>query len=206
MGRFAVEMEVANDVDMAQLESGKLGRRKVRRMNLRGVVDSGAARLVLPKAVVEELGLTPAGKLRVRYADGRSALRQTVKRVYVELLGRSGSCTAIVEPNRTAALIGAIVLEDLDLLVDCSNEKLVPRDPRFVVSEIEELDLSAASECPSHVPRAGKPRGHVGVARGRRQGDKPTKGRRLCHFVTPSPCHFVISFVPPRSACRPRPS
>ena len=35
------------------------------------------------------------------------------------------------------ALIGAIVLEDLDLLVDCTNQRLVPRDPKYVVSEIE---------------------------------------------------------------------
>jgi hypothetical protein len=29
------------------------------------------------------------------------------------------------------------VLEDLDLLVDCAHQRLVPRDPRFVISEIE---------------------------------------------------------------------
>jgi len=35
------------------------------------------------------------------------------------------------------ALLGAIVLEDLDLLVDCSTQKLVPRDPRGALYEIE---------------------------------------------------------------------
>jgi len=30
-----------------------------------------------------------------------------------------------------------IVLEDLDFLVDCNKQRLVPRDPDFVVSEIE---------------------------------------------------------------------
>jgi hypothetical protein len=42
-------------------------------------------------------------------------------------------------PSETA-LIGAIVLEDLDLLVDCTKQKLYPRDPDFVVSEIESYE------------------------------------------------------------------
>jgi hypothetical protein len=45
--------------------------------------------------------------------------------------------TAVVEPNRKTALIGAIVLEDLDFLVGCTGQRLIPRDPRYVVSEIE---------------------------------------------------------------------
>jgi len=35
------------------------------------------------------------------------------------------------------ALIGAIVLEDLDLLVDCQNQRVVPRDPSGAIYEIE---------------------------------------------------------------------
>jgi len=50
---------------------------------------------------------------------------------------RHGTFTAIVEPKRETALIGAIVLEDLDLLVDCQKQRVVPRDPRGAVYEIE---------------------------------------------------------------------
>ena len=42
-----------------------------------------------------------------------------------------------VEPDRDSALIGAIVLEELDLVVDCVTEMLCPRDPRHIISEIE---------------------------------------------------------------------
>ena len=55
--------------------------------------------------------------------------------VHVELLGREGIFTAVVEPKRRSALIGAIVLEDLDFIVDCMHQRLIPRDPRFIVSE-----------------------------------------------------------------------
>ena len=45
------------------------------------------------------------------------------------LLGRHGTFTAVVEPGRQTALVRAIVLEDLDLLVDCVGPRVVPRDP-----------------------------------------------------------------------------
>ena len=34
-------------------------------------------------------------------------------------------------------LIGALVLEDLDFLVDSKNECLVPRDPKYIIAEEE---------------------------------------------------------------------
>jgi predicted aspartyl protease len=137
MGRFSVEFDVCNYEDVAASRRKTLKPDKVRRLTINGVVDSGAAKFVLPKAVVQQLGLPITGKVKVRYADGHSATRQTVEGVYVDLLGRQGTFNAIVEPKRETALIGAIILEELDLLVDCTHQRLVPRDPRYVISEIE---------------------------------------------------------------------
>lgn len=139
VGRFSIELQVANRGDVIKAREGTLPKDQVRRSTIRGVVDSGAGRLVLPKSVVEQLGLPRAQKVKVRYADGRTRTRDTAEDAQVEIQGRRGTFTAIVEPNRTEALIGAIVLEDLDYLVDCLHQKLVPRDPRFVISEIETL-------------------------------------------------------------------
>jgi len=137
MGRFAVEFEVANDLDVALAKAGALKAEKVRRTTIRGTVDSGAAFLVLPKHVADELGLPKARKVKVRYADRRSALRDVVERVHVRILDRSGTFTAVVEPRRKDALIGAILLEAFDLLPDCTHQRLIPRDPRYITAEIE---------------------------------------------------------------------
>lgn len=137
MGRFAVEIEVANNDDVVEALRGHLDPAKVRKQKIKGVVDSGAARLVLPASVVKQLGLRVTGKIKVRYADRRASRRSQVEGVYLELLGRHSVFNATVEPKRDTALIGAIVREDLDLLVDCTHQRLYPRDPRFVVSEIE---------------------------------------------------------------------
>jgi predicted aspartyl protease len=137
MGRFKVEVEVANYDDVRDASRGHLDPAKVRRVMIQAVVDSGATRLVLPGAVAKQLGLTATEKVRVRYADGRSAKRDRVKGVYLKLLGRDSVFTAAIEPKRETALLGAIVLEDLDFMVDCTSQRLVPRDPKYIVSESE---------------------------------------------------------------------
>jgi predicted aspartyl protease len=137
VGRVSIELVVANNDDMVRAKDGTLAKGKVRRLTIRGVVDSGANKLVLPGKVVKELGLPLAGKVKVRYANGQSAIRDMAEGVHVELLGRHGTFRAVVEPKRDTALVGAIVLEDLDLLVDCPNERVVPRDPKIQIQELE---------------------------------------------------------------------
>jgi predicted aspartyl protease len=137
MGRVTVELELANYVDMVLAKAGKMPPEQVRRLQARGVVDTGATRLVLPKSIVTQLGLPSAGKAGVRYADQRRATRTKVKDVWLKLQGREGTFNAIVEPDRTDVLVGAIVMEDLDFVVDCTTQTIHPRDPKLVISEIE---------------------------------------------------------------------
>ena len=137
MGRFSVTVELSNYNDLMKAAAGIIRKDQVRRISLPGVVDTGAARMVIPKSTSAELGLEETGKVRVRYADRRSALRPMVGGIHLEYSGREGIFDAIVETKRDTALIGAIVLETLDFVVDPINQKLVPRDPKYPLAEIE---------------------------------------------------------------------
>lgn len=137
MGRVTVEVPLANYRDIILAEDGKLSSGEIRRASVSGIVDSGAARLVLPPNVVEDLGLPQDGETGVRYADQRTARRPIVRNVWLELCGRGSVFSAIVEPDRKDALIGAIVLEELDLIIDCTRNEVRPRDPDRIISEIE---------------------------------------------------------------------
>ena len=136
MGRFNVEVELTNNDDLAAVRRGDLNPTEVRRLKILGVVDCGAAHLVLPQQAADKLGLDPTGKVKVRYANGKTSMRPQVEGVYLALQKRHGIFSATLEPNRDTALIGAIVLEELDFLVDCTHGKLYPRDPKYVVNEI----------------------------------------------------------------------
>ncbi len=137
VGRFSVELEVTNNEDAIRAKAGDILPGAVRRVRLSGVVDTGASRLVLPGAVVAQLGLSDTGQVGVRFADGRRDTKRIVSQALVEILGRASVFTAVVEPGRTDALIGAIVLEELDLIPDPGRQALVPRDPKGIFAEIE---------------------------------------------------------------------
>jgi hypothetical protein len=137
MGRVTFEVALANYWDVLRARDGHVAPEGVRRTTVHGIVDSGAARLVLPPRVAQELGLEYEGETGVRYADQRTARRPIVRNVWLELCGRGSDFSAIIEPDRTDALIGAIVLEELDLIIDCTRNEVRPRDPDRIISEIE---------------------------------------------------------------------
>jgi hypothetical protein len=137
MGRFSVQLVVANNRDVMQAASGIPIPDGVKHLDISGVVDNGAARLVLPRHAADELQLQGHGETTVRYADGRRDRRPVVSNVWLQLLGRDGVFSAVVEPDRQDALIGAIVLEELDLLVDCTSQTLRPREADSILTEIE---------------------------------------------------------------------
>ncbi len=122
---------------MVQPKTGLLPPEQVRRGRISGVVDTGAARLVLPASVVAALGLPEAGQITVRFADGRREPKTVVGDVELEIQGRSSVFTAVVEPGGTDALIGAIVLEELDFVPDCTRQALLPREPHGLIAEID---------------------------------------------------------------------
>ena len=135
-GRVSVEIEVANGGDLALVRYGQMQPDQVRRETIRGVVSPRVMRLVLPEAVVKRLGLPPGDLAPVRYADGRRGRLRLVQRVFVRLLGCDGIYSAISDPDRETALIGGIVLGNLDLVVDEAEHRLVPRDPSGPIYEM----------------------------------------------------------------------
>ena len=56
MGKFSVEFQVVNNGDLEMVHRGLMPPDKVRRQTIAGVVDPGAAMLVLPQSVVKRLG------------------------------------------------------------------------------------------------------------------------------------------------------
>lgn len=137
MGRVLTEVGLANNRDVQLWKANMLPEDKVRRVRIQAVIDTGPNHLVLPTAIADALGLPRIGDVGIRYAEGRAARRDLVEQVELELLGRTSTFRASLEPDRTTVLVGAIVMEDLDLLVDCGKQIVFPRDPDRIITEIE---------------------------------------------------------------------
>lgn len=139
MGEVRVRLALSNFNDEENVRLGLLPAERVRRAEVDALVDTGATRLVLPKAVAEQLGLRLLGRMSVRYAGERKGLCDIVGGVMVGLMGRRMLMDAAVEPAKTYALLGQIPLEALDLWVDPIARRLVPNpeSPDAPLSEMQ---------------------------------------------------------------------
>ncbi len=127
MGEIKVKVELENYGDREVSRRGFLAEDQVRREKVDVIVDSGAVMLVLPQDLVEALGLPTLRKAIVTYADEREEERNMAGVVSVTVAGRSVQTSCVVGPPGSEPLLGQIVLEEADLLVDCANRQLIPR-------------------------------------------------------------------------------
>ena len=126
-GEVKVVIELENAVDRELFRRQYIRQDQVRSARIHALVDSGAVMLVLPQDLVEALGLQEVGKAIVSYADERREERPLAGIVTVRVGNRTTSLNCVVGPPCSEPLVGQVVLETMDLLVDCTQQKLVPR-------------------------------------------------------------------------------
>jgi len=102
------------------------------------VIDTGATMVVLPMNIVEELGLRKMREVKVRYANNKVEKKPIYGVVNIELKGRSANIDVLVEENGSQPLIGQVLLELLDLIVEPKTRKLIPNpaSPEMPMMEI----------------------------------------------------------------------
>ncbi|MBM4084697.1 MAG: hypothetical protein FJ272_07900 [Planctomycetes bacterium] len=82
--------------------------------------------VALPEEVASQLGLETVREVTTRYGNNTKARKRVVGPAHLEIAGRDTHCDVLVESPGTRPLIGQIVLEELDLLVDPKKQALVP--------------------------------------------------------------------------------
>ncbi|MBF2028238.1 MAG: retroviral-like aspartic protease family protein [Oscillatoriales cyanobacterium C42_A2020_001] len=124
MGAVHVRVKLTNAIDEGLVRRGLLNPNRLRTYETVALVDTGAVRTVLPEAIAQALNLSLRGQQTARYADGREELVGVTEPVVIEIDGRQTVESALVTGD--TVLIGQTVLETLDLLVDCKNQRLIP--------------------------------------------------------------------------------
>ena len=127
MGEVKVTVQLENAVDREMALRGNLSEAEIRSIEANLLVDSGAVMRVLPQDQVEALGLRELRKAIVTYADERKEERPVAGVVTVHIGNRTATVECIVGPPSNEPLLGQVVLETMDLLVDCSRQQLIPR-------------------------------------------------------------------------------
>ncbi len=126
MGEVRVRLTLSNWMDEQDARRDQTPADRIRRVEVDALVDAGSTFLVVPAYVSGQLGLRVLGRSYVRGTDGAKVLRDRVGIVTIDLMGRRAEVEAIVEPERSCALLGQIPLYLLDLWVDARTLRLVP--------------------------------------------------------------------------------
>lgn len=123
MGLIHAEIELANARDESLLP-----------MRVTALVDSGALHLCIPPHVANQLKLSVHERREVTTADGAQHLVDYVGPLQVRYANRQCMVGALVLGNET--LLGAIPMEDMDLVISPSRQGLTvnPNSPNIPAS------------------------------------------------------------------------
>jgi clan AA aspartic protease len=124
MGQVHVRVVLTNHREAVMARLGQLDASRVHRYETEALIDTGAVRSTIPTAVAERLGLFRLRKTDAKYADGRVEEVDMTEAVTVEILGRETEMNPMILGEQI--LLGVMVLEGLDLMVDCNRNRLVP--------------------------------------------------------------------------------
>lgn len=107
-------------------------------VELEAKIDTGATLLVLPESIVKEFGFPIIRKQNIKYANEETQERDVVWGVEIEICERKGVFESVVEPQKKYALVGAIVMETLDLIIESRSLQIYP-NPRskLPMAEVE---------------------------------------------------------------------
>ncbi len=125
MGKILQKGTVRNAGEVFAAESGLIAADAVRSVEVEFLVDTGAAMLCLPAAIIEELRLVKRKDVEVQTANG-VAKRGVYSSVEVNILDRDTEI-AVMEllDDGTPPLLGYLVLEALDLYPNPKAQTLV---------------------------------------------------------------------------------
>jgi predicted aspartyl protease len=125
MGKVVTKIRVENWLD-AELVAAGARTERPRAIETDALVDTGAVKFYLKSSLIRQLGLRPIGEIRSRTMSARSETRKVFAPVSLEIQGRTGRFDVVEVPDVLPNIVGQIALEDLDWVVDCRNQKLIP--------------------------------------------------------------------------------
>ncbi|MBD2041560.1 clan AA aspartic protease [Microcoleus sp. FACHB-672] len=137
MGAVRILVKLTNAIDEALVSRGLLAPDLLRECDTPALVDTDALSLVIPAGMVGRLGSRIRGQRMVQYADGREESVGAIEPVIIDCQGRQTVGEALVTGDEV--LIGQVVLEQLDFLVNCKNQQLIPNlaNPNYPIAMIK---------------------------------------------------------------------
>ena len=139
MGIVYADIELMNAIDLGLAKRHQIGEEEVKRMHVNMLVDTGSVYMCINETVQEQLQLTLVEKRKGQLADGSVVEYDVVGPIEVRFKNRRCVVDAMVIPGDNELLLGAITLEDMDVLIHPYRRELIvnPDHPYFAQMKLK---------------------------------------------------------------------
>lgn len=139
MGLVYAEIELINADDLALVRRHHMDIDEVKRMWVTALVDTGSYMLCINESIQEQLQFPIVEKRKGQLADGSIQEFDVVSSVELRFKNRRTMCNAMVLPADSEVLLGAIPLEDMDVLIHPQRQELIvnPDHPYFAQMKLK---------------------------------------------------------------------
>ena len=139
MGLIYAEIELINGDDLALVRRKVIGEEEIKKMRVNALVDTGSLMLCINENIQEQLQLPVIERRKAQMANGTIVECDVVSPVDVRFKNRQTSCRAMVLPGDSEPLLGAIPLEDMDVLIHPQRQELIvnPDHPYFAQMKLK---------------------------------------------------------------------
>ncbi len=139
MGLVYAEIELINAEDLALFRKFYIGEDEIKRMKVTGLVDTGSYMLCINESIQAQMQFPIMEKRIGQMANGDRIECDVVSQVEVRFKNRRTICNAMILPGDSEVLIGAIPLEDMDVLIHPLRQELIvnPEHPYFAQMKLK---------------------------------------------------------------------
>lgn len=139
MGLIYADVELVNEIDLQDAKRNLIDDNEVRRIEVKALVDTGAMHLTINETLKDYLGLDVEERRLGRLADGTVLELDLTGPVKVIFKNRTAMVRAMVLPGDEEVLLGAIALEDLDVIIDPVRQELRinPESPDIAMATLK---------------------------------------------------------------------
>ena len=139
MGVIYADIILINAVEMELAKRHIIGDEEIKSITLTMLVDSGAYMMAINENIQSQLQLPFIEKRKVQVADSRVVEYNVVGPIHVKFANRKATCNAFVLPGDSEPLLGAIPMEEMDVLIHPLRQELIvnPQHPDYAVLKMK---------------------------------------------------------------------
>ncbi|MEI6184155.1 MAG: clan AA aspartic protease [Bacteroidota bacterium] len=139
MGLVYADLEIINTIDIALAKKSIIGEEEIKSLRVNALVNTGAYNMCINEIIQSQLELPFVEKRTGVLANGEIETYDLVGPLTIKFKNRTTICNALVLPGNNEVLLGAIPMEDMDVIIDPKKQTLEvnPEHPYFAQMKLK---------------------------------------------------------------------